>query len=102
MAFKHLDCSHAPRLPVERPQTHSRVRNKGDNYLDESRALGHHFVPFVISTDGVLSKPAKDFAKLLADALGPRKVACGGEGANDQGTARAYVYARIQTAVHPG
>ena len=42
------------------------IKPKRDMYEEGCRQLRHRFVPFVVSTDGVLSEPAKEIVQVLA------------------------------------
>ena len=61
-----------------------------------SRSL---FCPFVVSTDGVLSEPAKDFIKLLATKTADK---WGMTGAERTGVVMATLRAKIGTAIVRG
>ena len=53
-------------VPVETLFEEHHIKPKRATYEQACHGLGHRFVPFVVSTDGVLSEPAKDFVKLIA------------------------------------
>jgi hypothetical protein len=64
----HLDCDSyvASGKSVEVLFEETAIKPKRNKYEAACRALGHRFVPFAVSTDGVLSDPAKEFVKLMA------------------------------------
>lgn len=97
----HLDCASHVRMTTADALS-ARVRDKESKYMADSKALGHHFVPFVVSTDGVPSDPAKKFMKTLAEALAAKWRGAQGDRASDQGTIRTYVQARVQAAIVKG
>ena len=43
------------------------IKPKRATHDEACRNLGHHFTPFIVSTDGVLSEPAAEFVKLMAN-----------------------------------
>ena len=42
------------------------IKPKRNMYEEACRLLGHRFTPFVVSADGAMSDPAKEFVQLLA------------------------------------
>ena len=63
MTSKCRSRRHAPGLRVTRARVatadalNARVREKEATYGTDCKALGHHFVPFIVSTDGVPCDP---------------------------------------------
>jgi hypothetical protein len=72
------------------------IKPKRDMYEAACQGLRHTFVPFVVSTDGVLSDPAKDFLRLLATKTAEK---WGAEGAGKRGVIVAHLRAKIGAAI---
>ena len=75
------------------------INPKRATYEEACRTLGHRFVPFIVSTDGVLSEPAKDFIKTLATTADEK---WGTIGAGRKGIVMAKLRAKIGTAIVRG
>ena len=75
------------------------IEPKKAMYEEACDRLGHRFTPFVVSTDGVLSEPAKDFVKTLADKTAEK---WGMTGAGRAGVIMATLRAKIGVAIVRG
>lgn len=75
------------------------IKPKRAAYENACRRLGHKFTPFVVSTDGVMSEPAKDFVKLLANKTAEK---WGMTGAGRTGVLMATLRAKIGMAIVRG
>ena len=75
------------------------IEPKRATYEKACYDLGHRFVPFVVSTDGVLSEPAKDFVKLLANKTAEK---WGMTGAGRTSVIMATLRAKIGVAIVRG
>ena len=87
------------RVPVETLFEEHHIKPKRATYKRACTGLGHRFVPFVVSTDGVLSEPAKDFIKLLATKTADK---WGMTGAGRTGVVMATLRAKIGRAIVRG
>ena len=68
-------------------------------YEEACRRLRHQFTPFVVSTDGVMSEPAKDLFKLLTTKTAEK---WGADSAGKQGVIVAHLRAKIGAAIVRG
>jgi hypothetical protein len=70
-----VDADGAPlsRAPI-RSLISRRIQDKNVKYAARCAALGHRFVPFVLSSLGGLSKPAVNFMKSLAATAGDQEL----------------------------
>ena len=75
------------------------IKPKRAVYEEACRLLGHRFVPFVVSTDGVLSAPAREFVQLLANKTAEK---WGMEGPGQKGVVMALIRAKIGAAIVRG
>ena len=75
------------------------IKPKRSTYEEACRSFGHRFVPFIVSTDGVLSEPTKDFVKLLANKTAEK---WGMTGAGRTGVLMATLRAKIGVAIVMG
>ena len=75
------------------------IKPKKDMYEEGCRLLRHRFVPFVVSTDGVLSEPAKDIVQLLATKTAEK---WGMEGPGQKSVVMALIRAKIGAAIVRG
>jgi len=75
------------------------IRPKRRKYEEGCRRLGHRFIPFVVSTDGVLSAPAKEFVQLLAKKTAEK---WGLQGPGKQSVVMAMLRSKIAVAIAKG
>ena len=101
MRITHLDSRSYVEsgVPVETLFEEHHIKPKRATYEQACHGLGHRFVPFVVSTDGVLSEPAKDFVKLLATKTADK---WGMTGAGRTGVVMATLRAKIGMAIVRG
>jgi len=71
------------------------VKEKKEKYEATCKELNHTFVPFVVSTDGVLSKPAKQFLDVIADKMATKSQ-------TGRSLVKAFVRAQIGAALVKG
>ena len=97
----HLDCPSyiASGHDVETLFDEHHVKPKRAMYEEACRRLRHQFTPFVVSTDGVMSDPAKEFFKLLADKTAEK---WGADSAGKRGVIVAHLRAKIGAAIVRG
>ena len=97
----HLDCPSYIEgdQDVETLFTEHHVNPRRAMYEEACRQLRHHFTPFVVSTDGVMSNPAKDFFKLLATKTAEK---WGADSAGKRGVIVAHLRAKIGAAIVRG
>ena len=88
----HLDCPSyiASGHDVETLFDEHHVKPKRAMHEEACRRLRHQFTPFVVSTDGVMGDPAKEFFKLLADKTAEK---CGADSAGKRGVIVAHLRA---------
>jgi hypothetical protein len=75
------------------------IKRKRQRYEEAVRALGHTFVPFVVSTDGVLCEGAKEYVKELASKTAGK---WGMQGPGKKGVVMAFLRAKIAVAIVKG
>ena len=71
------------------------VKEKKAKYEATCKELNHTFVPFVVSTDGVLSEPAKTFLGTVAEKIAIKSQ-------TGRGIVKAFVRAQIAVALVKG
>jgi hypothetical protein len=100
----HLDCesftnSANGHKTVEALFEEHHVRPKRQKYEEAVHALRHTFVPFVVSTDGVLCEAAKTYFKELASKTAEK---WGMQGAGQKGVVTAFLRAKLAVAIVKG
>ena len=99
--ISHLDCPSyiASGHDVKQLFFDHHIEPKMKMYDETCRRLKHHFTPFVVSTDGVLSDPAKDLFNLLATKTAEK---WGADSAGKRGVIVAHLRAKIGAAIVRG
>ena len=75
------------------------IKPKRDMYEEGCRQLRHRFVPFVVSTDGVLSEPAKEIVHVIATKTAEK---WGMEGPGQKSVVMALLRAKIGASIIRG
>lgn len=101
MRITHLDCPTymASSDSVEQLFEKHHISPKRGMYERACHELGHSFVPFVVSTDGVLSEPAKGLLQTMATKTADK---WGAEGAGKRSVIVAHLRAKLGAAIVKG